>query len=215
MILIFFGPPGAGKGTQAALVAKDLQIPHLSTGDILRRKLLDNDSISSNLKKIMDSGNLVSDEILNQIIADRINADDCIKGFILDGYPRTMYQKDFLSKFLESKNLQINKIFDLKVDETNIIKRILARSIIENRKDDREHIIKTRISKYMEETKPLSDFYSNNFKDNYHLINGNQKIEMILSDILRIAKKWGNSEVTSYFLPWLIYVLSCIHPHSF
>ena len=99
MILIFFGPPGAGKGTQASLTAKKLNIPHLSTGDILRDKLLDQDSLSLKLKNLMDSGNLVSDEILNEIIANRLNLPDCQTGFILDGYPRTMISENFFKWF--------------------------------------------------------------------------------------------------------------------
>ena len=98
MIIIFFGPPGAGKGTQASLTAKTLNIPHLSTGDILRDKLLDQDSLSTQLKHLMDSGNLISDDILNEIVSNRLNLPDCQNGFILDGYPRTMSQKIFLIK---------------------------------------------------------------------------------------------------------------------
>ena len=96
MIIIFFGPPGAGKGTQASLVSKRLKVPHLSTGDILRNKLSDQDPLAIKFKKIMDAGNLVSDDILNQIITNRIIDEDCKNGFILDGYPRTILQKDYL-----------------------------------------------------------------------------------------------------------------------
>lgn len=189
MIFIFFGPPGAGKGTQAALASNKFQIPHLSTGVILRKKLLDSDSLSNKLKKVMDSGNLVSDNILNEIIENRLIRDDCNKGFILDGYPRTIAQKDFLSNFLNRQNLKINNIFDLFVNEDLIIQRIQSRSDIENRQDDKEEIIKTRISKYLKETKPLSDYYSSKHPNLYNVINGNQEIEMIHMDIMKIAKK--------------------------
>ena len=189
MILIFFGPPGAGKGTQASLISQELKIPHLSTGDILRKKLLETDKLSLKLKEIMDTGNLVSDEILNQIIENRLNKDDCLNGFILDGYPRTIQQKNFLTDYLKNNNLDISMIFDLKVDEDVIIKRIKSRSNIENREDDKDEVIKTRIYKYLKETKPLSDYYSLNHSKNYYLINGNQEIEMISKDILKIAKK--------------------------
>ena len=96
MILIFFGPPGAGKGTQSKLIANYFNIPHLSTGDILRKKLLKKDELSKKIKDIMDKGLLVSDDILNQIVSNRIDKQDCLKGFILDGYPRTMNQALFL-----------------------------------------------------------------------------------------------------------------------
>lgn len=188
MIIIFFGPPGAGKGTQALLIAKKLNIPHLSTGDILRKKLLDTDDLSQKLKKIMDSGNLVSDNILNKIVGDRLIRSDCNNGFILDGYPRTIIQNNFLINFLKNNKLSVSLIIDLKVSESTIITRIKARSNKESRGDDKLSIIKTRISKYLEETKPLSDYYSSNHLKNYHLINGNQKIEMIERDIEKIAK---------------------------
>jgi len=188
MILIFFGPPGAGKGTQAQLISKILNIPHLSTGDILRNKLLDNDALSKKLKDIMDNGNLVSDDILNEIVSNRLLNSDCKSGFILDGYPRTLFQKDFLSYFLDNHGFSISNIFDLKLDKDIIIKRIKSRSNIENRKDDKDGVIETRISKYIEETKPISDFYSTNYPKNYHLIDANQEIKMIQAEILRITE---------------------------
>ena len=95
--LIFFGPPGAGKGTQAKIISKFLNVSHLSTGDILRKKLLDKDDLANELQKIMSTGNLVSDEILNSIVASRLK-DELVNGFILDGYPRTLKQSDFLIK---------------------------------------------------------------------------------------------------------------------
>jgi len=188
MILIFFGPPGAGKGTQASLIAKKLNIPHLSTGDILRDKLLDRDSLSIKLKKLMDSGNLVSDEILNEIVANRLKLPDCQSGFILDGYPRTMSQKVFLSDFLDSYDLSISIIIDLSIDEKIILQRIKSRSNIENRLDDREGIIKTRMIKYLQETKPLSNYFRSKYPNDYHIVDGNQDIENIQDDIIKIVK---------------------------
>ena len=189
MIFVFFGPPGAGKGTQASLLAKNLNLPHLSTGDTLRKKLLNNDPLSLKLKKIIDGGNLVFDDIINEIVANRLNESDCQNGFILDGYPRTIIQKDFLCNYLKKNNLFITSIFDLSIEKYVIIERIKSRSNIENRKDDNEEVIKIRVDKYLKETKSLSKFYSKHYPKNYHVINGNQKIEMIQEDILKIAKK--------------------------
>ena len=189
MILIFFGPPGAGKGTQASLVSHKLSIPHISTGEILRKKLLDTDELSIKIKKIIDSGNLVSDVILNELIANRLNKQDCKNDFILDGYPRTLPQKNYLEEYLKIKKLNISNIFELVIDEEVIIKRINFRAHTESRQDDKEEIIKIRINKYAEETRPLSDYYSFNYPKNYNVIDGNQEIEMIQEDILKILKK--------------------------
>ena len=107
--IIFFGPPGAGKGTQAKLISSFLNIPHLSTGDILRKKLLDKDDLANELNNIMSSGNLVSDDILNSIVKSRLKNEN-EKGSILDGYPRTMKQAEFLNNFLlETSNSEIQR----------------------------------------------------------------------------------------------------------
>lgn len=188
MILIFLGAPGAGKGTQAELLSNKLNLPHLSTGDILRKKLLESDYLSLKLKKIMDSGDLVSDQILNEIMSIRLNNLDCKKGFILDGYPRTLMQNKFFHEYLEKNKKSISHIFDLKINEATIIERIKSRFKTENREDDKTEIINNRISKYFQETKPLSDHFSFNNSDKYHLINGNQDIEMIHQDILKISR---------------------------
>ena len=188
MILIFFGPPGAGKGTQATMLSKHYKIPHLSTGEIFRKKLKLNDNLSQKLKNILDSGQLVSDSITNEIISDRIENKDCFEGFILDGYPRTIEQAIFLKNTLNSKKLTINKIIDIEIDQNTIINRIKSRQKIEKREDDNLSVIKTRITKYLAETKPLSDFYKSEFPKDFHIIRGDQEIEKIHQDILKITK---------------------------
>ena len=102
MKIIFFGPPGSGKGTQAKLLAKEYNIYHLSTGDILRAKLNESDQLASEFKEIISSGNLVPDKILNEIISKKLKSKDCVNGFILDGYPRTLLQSEFLLSFLSN-----------------------------------------------------------------------------------------------------------------
>ena len=189
MIFIFFGPPGAGKGTQAAILSKKYNIPHLSTGEILRNNLLGTNSESIKIKKILEKGDLVSDEILNEIIKQKLDSPECINGYILDGYPRTLSQNDWLQNYLNNKNLEITKIFDIQLEKEIIVKRIKKRAILEKRNDDNESAIKNRVNKYIEETKPLSQYYSQRYNQNYHLINGNQEIEMIKNDILKIVKK--------------------------
>tara|TARA_B100000029_G_C17345209_1_gene876756 strand:+ start:22 stop:591 length:570 start_codon:yes stop_codon:yes gene_type:complete len=189
MIIIFFGPPGAGKGTQASLISNKLKIPHLSTGEIFRNLLSKENDLAIKLQDKINKGELISDEITNQILSSRIEEMDCKDGFILDGYPRTVDQANFLKSKLDFIKLKINKILDIFLDEKEIIKRIILRSTIEQRKDDNENVIKTRISKYLKKTKPLSDHYKNEFKNDYHSIDGNQKIDKISADILEILKK--------------------------
>ena len=189
MKIVFFGPPGSGKGTQAKLLAKSLNILHLSTGDILRDKLNDGDKLSFKLKKIMSSGNLVSDEILNQIIADKLISEGCSNGFILDGYPRTISQSEFLLSFAESNKLKLDIIFDFKIDFKLVQERIMNRSKQEQRSDDNIDVIKNRLDKYTKETYPVSQFFSQNFDQNFFTIDASQEVSKIQKELMNIIKK--------------------------
>ena len=189
MKLVFFGPPGSGKGTQAKLLSNSLNISHLSTGDILREKLKDNDDISIELKKIMSSGNLVSDQILNKIIAERLSSKNSFKGFILDGYPRTMSQVKFILSFMDSKKLNFDLIFNFSIDFKVVEDRIIHRSQLEKRSDDKLEVIQTRLSKYTEETYPVSQFFAHKFPQNYHNIDASQEISQIQKELMKIIKK--------------------------
>ena len=189
MKIIFFGPPGSGKGTQAKLLAKKLNILHLSTGDILREKLSDDDTLSIKLKKIMSSGNLVSDEILNQIIASKLISEECSNGFILDSYPRTFSQSEFLLSFFQSNNLILDVIFNFKIDFKLVEERIILRSKQEQRSDDNIDVIKTRLNKYTEETYPVSHFFSENFTQNFLTIDASQEVSKIQKELMNIIKK--------------------------
>ena len=189
MKIIFFGPPGSGKGTQAKLLANELNISHLSTGDILREKLNDGDKLSIKLKQIMSSGNLVSDEILNQIIANKLMSEECGNGFILDGYPRTISQSEFLLSFFKSNKLNLDIIFNFKIDFKLVEERILLRSKQEQRSDDNFDVIKTRLDKYIEETSPVSKFFSENFSQNFFTIDASQEVYKIQKELMNIIKK--------------------------
>ena len=189
MKIVFFGPPGSGKGTQAKLLAKELRILHLSTGDILREKLSDGDKLSIRLKQIMSSGNLVSDEILNQIIANKLISEDCSKGFILDGYPRTISQSEFLLTFSKRNSLTLDIIFDFKIDFKLVEERILSRSKQEQRSDDNIEVIKTRLDKYIQETFPVSQFFSVNFSQKFFTIDASQEVSKIQKELINILKK--------------------------
>ena len=192
MKIIFFGPPGSGKGTQAKLLAKELSISHLSTGDILRDKLSEGDSLSIKLKKIMSSGNLVSDDILNQIIANKLTSEECSHGYILDGYPRTISQSQFLLSFVNSNNLNLDLIFNFRIDFKLVEERIILRSKKEQRSDDNIDVIKTRLENYIQETHPVSQFFSDNFSLNFVTIDASYEVSNIQKELINIVKKGQN-----------------------
>ena len=189
MKIVFFGPPGSGKGTQAKLLSKELDILHLSTGDILRDKLSDSDALSIKLKEIMSSGNLVSDEILNQIIANKLVSEECSNGYILDGYPRTISQSEFLLSFVKSNNLNLDIIFNFSIDLKLVEERIMLRAKQEQRSDDNIDVIKTRLDKFIKETYPVSQFFSENFSQIFFTIDASQEVSKIQKELINIIKK--------------------------
>ncbi|WP_455481529.1 adenylate kinase [Bartonella sp. B35(2025)] len=166
MRIILLGPPGAGKGTQAKILAERYSIPQLSTGDMLREVVIKETEIGKKAKAIMDSGNLVSDIIVNQIVSDRIDERDCVNGFILDGYPRTVGQAEALQQILQSKNMSLDAVIKLIVDEDVLIERMKKRvqetiAVGEKvRSDDNLVAFAKRLVEYHEKTEPLSKFYS-------------------------------------------------------
>lgn len=165
MILIFLGPPGAGKGTQAKFITEKFGIPQLSTGDMLREAVAAGTEIGLKAKAVMDSGNLVSDEIVAGIIADRIEEEDCKAGFLLDGFPRTLVQAQMLDSILDGKGRALDVVLELKVDEELLVERLNNR-IAETkaaggdvRADDNEETFRHRLSVYREQTAPLIPYY--------------------------------------------------------
>ena len=185
--IIFFGPPGAGKGTQAKIISDYLGVSHLSTGDILRNKLKENDDLALELKKIMSSGNLVSDEILNSIVSSRLMHEKDY-GFILDGYPRTLNQTEFLNKFLSDTSTSINYIFNIQINFNILQSRILKRSKEENREDDNLQVVQTRYEEYLNSTQEVSNYYKNKLPTIFHEIDGSLQIEEITEKIKQILK---------------------------
>ena len=165
MRLIFLGPPGAGKGTQAKLLTEKHGIPQLSTGDMLRAAKEAGTEIGLKAKAVMDAGQLVSDDIVNAIVAERIDLEDCSNGFILDGYPRTVPQAVALEKMLQDKGCPLDAVIELKVDEAALMGRIenrVAETIAAGgkvRADDMPEAFKKRLVEYREKTAPLSAHY--------------------------------------------------------
>lgn len=166
MRIILLGPPGAGKGTQARMLVETYRIPQLSTGDMLRDAISKETEIGKQAQAIMNSGTLVSDDIVNQIVSDRIDESDCVDGFILDGYPRTVAQAEVLQQILKSKNMKLDAVIELKVDEDVLIERMKKR-VQETvatgglvRSDDNPVAFAKRLVEYREKTAPLSKFYA-------------------------------------------------------
>jgi adenylate kinase len=157
MRLLILGPPGAGKGTQAARIAENLAIPAISTGDIFRANIKDETELGLQVKEILASGGYVSDEVTNAIVEDRLAQDDCANGFLLDGYPRTLAQVDALDAMLDGTPL--DHVLELTVDEDAVVERLLKRAKTDGRSDDTEEVIRERMAIYHRETKPLSDTY--------------------------------------------------------
>ncbi len=165
MNLILLGPPGAGKGTQSEVLCKKLGIPQLSTGDMLRAAVKAGTPVGLKAKEIMAAGGLVPDEVVVGIIADRISEPDCAKGFILDGFPRTLPQAAALDKLLKSKKKKLDCVIELKVDDQILVDRIenRARETLAAggtvRADDNAEALKTRLMAYYRETAPLTGYY--------------------------------------------------------
>jgi len=166
MRLIFLGPPGAGKGTQAARIVAKHGIPQLSTGDMLRAAVAAGTPIGVKAKAVMDSGALVSDEIVIGIVADRIEEPDAKKGFILDGFPRTLAQAEALDAMLASKGLKLDRVLELKVDQSKLVERIVKRADEAKaagqpvRKDDDPEVFKTRLEAYNRDTAVVAPYYA-------------------------------------------------------
>lgn len=165
MRLIFLGPPGAGKGTQAARIVAKHGIPQLSTGDMLRAAVAAGTPVGQKAKAVMEAGGLVSDEIVIGIVADRIEEADARKGFILDGFPRTLAQAEALDSMLESKGLKIDSVLELVVDQSKLVDRIVKRAEEARaagqpvRKDDDPEVFKTRLEAYNRDTAIVAPYY--------------------------------------------------------
>ena len=181
MNIILFGPPGAGKGTQAKYIVKKLNGFQMSTGDMLRKEIQNNSEIGKKIINDMNNGKFVNDEIVNKIIKNVIYDPDKKGRLIFDGYPRSLSQAKNLNLLLNDSKQKIDFIFSLVVNKETIIKRIEKRKILEKRLDDESKTILKRYDTYIETTKPVLDFYSKN--PNFHEIDGSLKIDEITAKI--------------------------------
>lgn len=215
MRLILLGPPGAGKGTQAQRIVEKHGIPQLSTGDMLRAAVSAGTEVGKRAKAVMDAGKLVSDDIVIAIVAERIDAPDCAKGFILDGFPRTLVQADATEAMLAGKKLDLSAVIEIRVDDEILADRIAGRytcascgagyhdenlkpnvegvcdkcgsTHFKRRPDDNRDTVRTRLQAYYKETSPLIGYY--HAKGKLHSVDGMGEIDAVTGEIEAILAK--------------------------
>lgn len=211
MKIVFMGPPGAGKGTQAEKIIETYQIPHISTGDMFRKAIKDQTELGMEAKRYMDQGALVPDHVTIGIVKDRLSESDCKSGFLLDGFPRTVDQAKALDEILTSLDSKIDYVINIDVDLNILKERLTGRRIcrpcgatyhkifnpsavegvcdkcggeLYQRKDDNEETVGNRLDVYVNQTKPLLDYYS--LAGNLVNINGQQSIDLVFEEIQNV-----------------------------
>ncbi|WP_026512595.1 MULTISPECIES: adenylate kinase [unclassified Butyrivibrio] len=211
MKIIMLGAPGAGKGTQAKMIAEKFNIPHISTGDIFRANIKNGTELGKKAKEYMDKGQLVPDELTVEILLDRVAADDCKNGYVLDGFPRTIPQADVLDKELTKLGDKVDFAINVDVPDENIVRRMSGRraclkcgatyhiehippkqegicdkcgSELVQRDDDKPETVQNRLSVYHEQTQPLIDYY--NKKNILKSVDGTKDMQEVFSDIVNI-----------------------------
>lgn len=211
MNIVLLGPPGAGKGTQAKQIEEKYSIPHISTGDIFRKNIKEKTPLGVTAKEYIDKGYLVPDDITIAIVEDRLKQDDCFKGFLLDGFPRTIEQADALDKVLKMQDKKVEFVINIQVPEEELIKRLTGRRVctacgasyhmifnppkedgicdlcegkLIQRPDDSIETVTNRLGVYRKQTEPLINYYKN--KQILYNINGEQDIQKVFSDICSI-----------------------------
>lgn len=213
MNILFMGPPGAGKGTQAEVIVNEFGIPHISTGDAFRLAIKQGTPIGKKAKEYMDQGLLVPDDVTIGIVEERLQQSDCEKGFLLDGFPRTLSQAEALDEILSRLNAKLDHVINLKVDRDKLMARLTGRRICKNcgatyhvifnppkqegvcdkcggelyqRSDDNEESVGTRLDEYINKTAPLLTFYEN--KGLLRQIDGDQEIGTVSDEIVSVLR---------------------------
>ncbi|WP_425059829.1 Adenylate kinase [Sporomusa carbonis] len=209
MFILLMGPPGAGKGTQAAKLVENFKIPHISTGDMFRAAVKEGTELGKQAKACMDAGQLVPDSVTIGIVKERLAKEDCQKGFILDGFPRTIAQAEALDRTLSELEIRLDRVINITAPDSELVGRMTGRRICKNcgatyhvafnpsskngicdkcggelfqRDDDREETVINRLSVYQAQTQPLIEYYQD--KGLYTEINGLQPIDDVLKDIV-------------------------------
>ena len=186
MRLILFGPPGAGKGTQAAAISEKLSVPHIATGDILRENVRNETELGVRAKQYMDQGDLVPDKVVIAMVEERIRRDDAADGFLLDGYPRTVAQAKALDDTLAADGKAIDAVIRLLVDDDELVSRLLRRAQEQGRSDDTREVIENRLAVYRNETEPLVDLYRE--RGLLHEVDGTGSVSEVRQRILEAVR---------------------------
>lgn len=174
--VVLVGPPGAGKGTQAATLSDKLGVPHISTGDLFRAHIGHSTELGQRVKRYLDAGQLVPDEVTNELVRERLAEPDAQDGFVLDGFPRNVSQADLLKQVLAETDQGLDAVIEISVDRDALVQRLLARG----RADDTEDVIRNRLEVYRSETKPLLDYY----QDLLLTVNGVGEVDEVTDRIL-------------------------------
>ncbi len=182
--IVLFGPPGSGKGTQSLNIIKKYELMHISTGDILRDAVKNLSPIGIKVKSYLDKGELVPDEVVIDVLMEKVFSSKDVKGFVFDGFPRTLNQAEKLDKILVSKSIPINLVLAVEVAEEELYKRILGRKTTGDRSDDNEEVIKNRLAVYKNQTLPIFDFYKKQKK--LVSINGMAPVDNVFGSISEV-----------------------------
>jgi adenylate kinase len=178
--VVFLGPPGSGKGTQATALARELGIPAISTGDMLREAVANGSELGRRVRRIMESGELVSDDVMAEVVSERLDQADAAHGFLLDGYPRTASQAETLRGILDGDASTLDHVVFIDVPEEELVRRAVSR---QRGADDKEDVVRERLRVYREKTEPLVDYYRS--EGLLRTIDGNRPVDEVRRSILR------------------------------
>jgi len=195
MRLVLWGPPGAGKGTQATRIAKRFAVPQLSTGDMLREAVASGSALGAHVKDIMERGDLVPDDVVIAVVADRMDHSDAANGFVLDGFPRTVAQAEALDRELAARGIGLDAVLELEVDEDVLLVRIKGRAAeagnkgLPVRRDDNPEVFKTRLKAYREQTAPVTEYYRS--QGLLHIVDGLQPIDLVTEELAEVLSAFA------------------------
>jgi adenylate kinase len=195
MRLVLLGPPGAGKGTQATRIAKRFAVPQLSTGDMLREAVASGSALGARVKDIMERGDLVPDDVVIAVVADRMDHSDAANGFVLDGFPRTVAQADALDRELAARGIGLDAVLELEVDEDVLLVRIEGRAEeagkkgLPVRRDDNPEVFKTRLKAYRAQTAPVTEYYRS--QGLLHIVDGLQPIDVVTEELAEVLSAFA------------------------